>query len=202
MYRSVKTCFVYKYPRSTHFGAKYTFPHSVHTFTEPDMHISAPKSHTFMETHIYLCTQHVCLYQARHVWPPTHAFTEPDIHYDDVIKWKHFPRHWPFVRGIHRSLVNSPHKGQWRGALMFSLICARINGLINNRDAGDLRCHRAHYDVIVIILNQHKRFHPTCMPAQSNIHSTSFQWDKHAHLYTFFYSNVFTQHAHMPLLPP
>ena len=39
--------------------------------------------------------------------------------YDDVIKWKHFLRYWPFVRGIHRSPVNSPHKGQWRGALMF-----------------------------------------------------------------------------------
>ena len=44
--------------------------------------------------------------------------------HDDVIKWKHFPRHWPFVRGIHRSPVNSPHKGRWRRALMFSLICA------------------------------------------------------------------------------
>ena len=44
--------------------------------------------------------------------------------HDDVIKWKHFPRYWPFVRGIHRSPVNSPHKGQWRGALMISLICA------------------------------------------------------------------------------
>ena len=44
--------------------------------------------------------------------------------HDDVIKWKHFSRYWPFVRGIHRSPVNSPHKGQWRGALMFSLICA------------------------------------------------------------------------------
>ena len=43
--------------------------------------------------------------------------------YDDVIKWKHFPRYWPFVRGIHRSPVNSPHKGQWRGALKFPLIC-------------------------------------------------------------------------------
>ena len=42
--------------------------------------------------------------------------------HDDVIKWKHFPRYWPFVRGIHRSPVNSPHKGQWRGALMFSLM--------------------------------------------------------------------------------
>ena len=43
--------------------------------------------------------------------------------HDDVIEWKHFPRHWLFVRGIHRSLVNSPHKGQWRCALMFSLVC-------------------------------------------------------------------------------
>ena len=46
----------------------------------------------------------------------------PYIH-DDVIKWKHFPRYWPFVRGNHRSPVTSPHKGQWRGTLMFSLIC-------------------------------------------------------------------------------
>ena len=41
--------------------------------------------------------------------------------HDDVIKWKPFPRYWPFVRGIQRSPVNSPHKGQWRGALVFSL---------------------------------------------------------------------------------
>ena len=43
-------------------------------------------------------------------------------------------------------------KGQWRGALMFSLICARINGWVNNDEAGDLRRHRAHYDVIVMEL--------------------------------------------------
>ena len=71
--------------------------------------------------------------------------------HDDVIKWKKFPSYWPFVRGIHRSPANSPHKGQWRGALMFSLICARINGWVNNGEAGDLRRHRAHYDVIVMI---------------------------------------------------
>ena len=71
--------------------------------------------------------------------------------HDDVIKWKHFPRNWPFVRGIHRSLVNSPHKGQWRGALMFSLICVWINGWVNNREAGDLRRHRDNYDVNVMI---------------------------------------------------
>ena len=73
--------------------------------------------------------------------------------HDDVIKWQHFPRYWPFVRGIHRSPVNSPRKGQWRGALMFSLICARINGWVNNRKAGDLRRHRAHYDVTVMSLD-------------------------------------------------
>ena len=81
------------------------------------------------------------------------------VYDDDVIKlkWKHFPRYWPFVRGIHRWqrpvthsfdvffdlrcflwfapfvrgihrwLVNPSHKGQWRRALMFSLICARTN---------------------------------------------------------------------------
>ena len=74
-----------------------------------------------------------------------------DEAYDDVIKWKPFPRYWPFVRGIHRSPVNSPHKGQWRGALVFSLICAWINGQVNNREVGDLRRHRAHYDVIVML---------------------------------------------------
>ena len=46
--------------------------------------------------------------------------------------------------------VNSPQKGQWRGALMFSLICVWINGRVNNREAGDLRRYRAHYDVLVM----------------------------------------------------
>ena len=53
--------------------------------------------------------------------------------HDDVIKWKHLPRYWPFVREIHRSPVNYPHKGQWRGALMFSVIRVWIIGWINNR---------------------------------------------------------------------
>ena len=85
--------------------------------------------------------------------------------HDDVFKWKHIPRYWPFVRGIP---VNSPHKGQWRGALMFPLICACINGWVNNRKAGDLRRHRAHYDaiemtysdllLILYVLNFHRKY--------------------------------------------
>ena len=67
--------------------------------------------------------------------------------HDDVTKWKHFPRYWPFVRGIYPSPVNTPHKGQWRGALMFSLICVWTNGWVNHRDAGNLIRHGANYDV-------------------------------------------------------
>ena len=139
-------------------------------------------------------------------------------------EFEHFPRYWPFVRGIHRLPVNSSQKGKWRGALTFSLICALnkrlskqswgwwffskrlnnwhasygrtrlrkiwiwtfsallalragnspvtgeflserqvtrnfdvfflsapwINGWVNNREAGDLRRHSAHYDVIAM----------------------------------------------------
>ena len=61
------------------------------------------------------------------------------LSHDDVIKWKHFPRYWTFVRRIHRWPMNCPHKGQWRGALVFSLMCAWINGWVNNGEAGDLR---------------------------------------------------------------
>ena len=70
--------------------------------------------------------------------------------HDGVINWKHFPRYWPFLRGIHRWPVNTPQKGQWRGALMFPLICTPINDWAINREAGDLSRHRAHYEVTVM----------------------------------------------------
>ena len=90
--------------------------------------------------------------------------------HDDVIKWKHFPRNLPFVRGIHRFLVNSPHKGQWRGALMISLICVWLNDWVNNREAGDLRRYRAHYDVIVLLPDGTKRlFEPVLTNLPSGI---------------------------------
>ena len=69
--------------------------------------------------------------------------------------WRHkmdtFSALLAFVRGSHRSPVNSPHKGKWRGALVFSLICAWINGWVNSGEAGDLRGHCAHYDVTVMV---------------------------------------------------
>ena len=64
---------------------------------------------------------------------------------DDVIKWKPFSQYWPFVRGIHRLPVDSPYKGQWREALMFSLICAWTYGWTNNwwfeTSSHSLWCH-------------------------------------------------------------
>ena len=62
-----------------------------------------------------------------------------------------FPRYWSFVRGIHRSPVNSPHKGKWGAALRFFLIRAWTNSWVYNRDAGDLGPHNAYFDVIVTI---------------------------------------------------
>ena len=83
-------------------------------------------------------------------WPTSMI---PKASYDDVTKWNHFPCHWPFVREIHRATVYSLHKSQWCGALMFSLICAWINGWANTGDAGDLRRHRVHYDATVMHLS-------------------------------------------------
>ena len=74
--------------------------------------------------------------------------------HDDVIKWKHFPRYWPFVRGIHRWPVNSPHKGQWCEALVFPLICAWTNSWADDGDASELRRRRAHYEVNVMSYGQ------------------------------------------------
>ena len=75
------------------------------------------------------------------------------LRHDDVIKWKHFPRYWPFAREIYRSPVNRPHKCQWRGALMFSLTCVWINSWVISHEAGDLRRYRAHYDVIIMMFS-------------------------------------------------
>ena len=99
--------------------------------------------------------------------------------HDDVIKWKYFPRYWPFVRGTHRSLVNSPQKSQWRGALMFSLICVWINGWVNNSEAGDLRRYRAHYHVTVMTYWGAKicPYFPYIQTAVRNLVALILQWE-------------------------
>ena len=72
------------------------------------------------------------------------------ISYGAMTWWRHQMKHFRVTShfaGNSLFPVNSPHKGQWRGALVFSLICTWINGWVNNREAGDLRRHRGHYDV-------------------------------------------------------
>ena len=102
-------------------------------------------------------TGELCGVFCKYLWENWPRFNGAALHTynrcirDDVSKWKYFPRYWLFVRRNHRSPVNSPHKSQWRGALMFSLICAWTNGWVNSRGAGDLRRHCAHYNVTVML---------------------------------------------------
>ena len=122
------------------------------------------------------------------------------------------------MRGIHRSPVNSPHKGQWRGALMFSLICAWINGWVNNHEAGDLRRHRAHYDVTAMEHPETIFINPLNSPILTE---TDWDWDKfiqhnmtlyrcmisdiHDSSYVLFRTNLISNtslHVGRPLLRP
>ena len=74
--------------------------------------------------------------------------------YEDLSWWRHqletFSALLALCAGNSPVPVNSLHKGQWRGALMFSFIYARINDWVNNREAGDLRRQDGHHDVIVM----------------------------------------------------
>ena len=72
------------------------------------------------------------------------------MHYD-VIKWKHFPSNWPFVRGIHRSRWIPHTKTSDAELWCFVFMCVWINGWVNNREAGDLRLHCGHCDVIIMV---------------------------------------------------
>ena len=104
------------------------------------------------------------------MWP---NFVNPTWHWNRVFQVSTISKNWsssfPCIMGMMTSSngnifrvtgplcgeftgpVNSPHKGQWRGALIFSLICVWINSWVNNREAGDLRRHRSHYDVNVMV---------------------------------------------------
>ena len=88
------------------------------------------------------------------IWRDIHDVSDDrsaSLH-DDVIRWKHFPRHWPFVRGFHGSPVNSLTQARYAELWCYLWSAPWINGWVNNRKAGDLRRHRAHYDVIVMIV--------------------------------------------------
>ena len=85
------------------------------------------------------------------------------LNHDDVIKWKHFPCYWPSVRGIHRSPVTGEFPSQRPVTRTFGVffICVWINSCVNNREAGDVRRYRAHYDITVMcsLKITHLKFH-------------------------------------------
>ena len=118
-----------------------------------------------------------------------HFCIEKTLH-DDVIKWKYFPRYWPFLREIHRWPVDSPHKGQWRGAWMFSLICAWTNGWENNRGADYLRHHRTHYDLTAMIWTKYKEpglmMTRTCVTMWRHKVTASYQYKRQCYSQTKF----------------
>ena len=90
---------------------------------------------------VFLCTMEIKA--TKHIWFTIYRKQS----HDDVIKWKHFPIAGPLCGELTGKF---PHKGQWGGALMLSLICAWTKCWVNNPNPDDLRRHRAHYDVTVM----------------------------------------------------
>ena len=101
-----------------------------------------------VDSRIELACKLFMIFTDKKIWHAFECACRTD--HDDVIKWKQAPRHWPSVRGIHQSPENSPHKRQWLGALMFSMIYAWTNSWANHRDTGDLRRNLAHYQLTVM----------------------------------------------------
>ena len=104
--------------------------------------------------------------------------------------------------------TGDPHKGQWRGALMFSLIHARINSWVNNREAGDLRRHRTHYDVIVMDTDDSSAWHsdvltwkryPHCRHFVERIHRSSidtpYKWPVFGAVWFTLLSDISDKHV-------
>ena len=92
-----------------------------------------------------------------------------------------------FVMRILWSPVNFPHKVQWRGALMFSLIYAWTNGWVNTWDAGDLRRHLVHYDVSVMSI---QLWGGTWLTLLKNLETLAWN-DLYEHVLLFFFVKRF-----------
>ena len=129
---------------------------SFDVFFDLNKRSSKQSRHRWFETPSHLLWRHFNVFRDKVAWISNDIYCfmweiNPACPNDDVIEWKHFPRYWSFVREIHRSPVNSLHKAQWRGALIFLWSALWINGWVNNLEADDLRRHRPHYDVIVML---------------------------------------------------
>ena len=183
-------------------------PHNVTTlyFRLPYFHVSksALFLHSTLAFYIDVVLAHSiawlfnCMSQGLPIWIFRHR-CESHLGHKDVIKWKHFPRYWPFVRGIHRtSVIFLTKPVTWSFDVLS--ICAWINGWVNNREAGDLRRHHAHYKAIVMVYNHH------WFPARWDL---SFLWWPPANyiiivfgsnLVCIFYTVIFLKCNYLPTL--
>ena len=125
-----------------------------------------------LKTRLMLSTGNECNFGGRNSNQISYSSGMMWIH-DDVIIWKELPHYWPFVRGItgHRWIPLTKASGAELWCFLWS--APWINGCVNNRDVGNLRRHRAHYDVIVMMYdlwnNRHgdvktRKHLPHCWP--------------------------------------
>ena len=113
-------------------------------------------SHVFIPINTPGSFQLSCWMKSNILLPPSDQYNQFKSKTDSTTwwrhQWKHLPRYWPFVRGIHRSPVNYPHTKTSHAELWCFLWSAPgLNGWVNSHEACDLRRHRAHHDVIVML---------------------------------------------------
>ena len=93
------------------------------------------KQHNTNNYGTYIC-ENVC----QHL----NSYNGISTRHDDVIKWNHFPRYWPYVRGIHQWIPRTKASDAELWCFFWS------NRWVNNGD-DDLRRHRVLYDVMVMM---------------------------------------------------
>ena len=104
--------------------------------------------------------------------------------HDDVIEWKHLPRYWSFVWEFTGPRWIPLTKASDAELLCFLDLCMNKKVEKNNRHAGDLRRHRAHYDVTVMVITSDidgllcdTHIYPSMISRHSNKRSYYFEND-------------------------
>ena len=111
-------------------------------------------------------------------WEPFCSGLNASYHWQDVHNGPDNSSPWWRHQMGNIFRVTGPLCGEFNGALMFFLIW--INAWVNNHEAGDLRRHPAHYDVIVMLFFF---LHYDCdvMPWKRFLHHWPFVWESIGH---------------------
>ena len=95
------------------------------------------------------CTPAIlCIWQETHetVWNTRKmsAHDRANPSHDGALKWKHFPRYWPFVRGIHQWPLDSLHNGSMIRGFDVSFDVSLRKLLNKQLKTGEIRCLGGH----------------------------------------------------------